>query len=361
MTQSNERPSWYKIGNRLFSESGNPIFMQVENLAAIQDFAVTDTPNFYAIAQTAKDFKMLPSPDGISFSQLTYKIPGKVSDTETYCRTVKVPQSAIEKYNVLRGLAESPTRVDMTAVYQEVAKFTLAIPDYSKAPRRACDIHSGFSFVGTRNYVEYNPCTVTKPQGEDIFLKELYTELGSKYIDDPATRFYHIMYLKKKFLIVENGGATIFLEQKPSILIPSEAITGYITKLASAPKKLVWSLGHNTHKDIKACISGMHRLLNKSPKFETLILISLESKPQIKLKLREDLPTGNLSFSVLTPFEWSMKQDQKMEIYEVPNMLEGTRSIYQIQYFIDIAPKTKKKDETHIPQWILEKSAILTP
>lgn len=358
--QVNNRPSWYKIGKKLFSESGNPIIIDADILGKLPDFAIVDTPDFYTVLEKGKDFKLLPT-ETQGVSMLKYRLVGKVTEIETHCKTVAVPQSAIDKYNLLRGLLDSPTKIDMTAFYRDVAKYSLAIPEYAKSVRRVCDIVNGVSFVGTKNYIEFFDTTLDKPAGEELFLKELYTELGPKYLEDENSLFFHINYNNKKYMVVERLGASIFLEQKPSIAIPSAAVTNYISKVReSKEKKLVWVINQNTHKDIKANSSGMHKMIS-GDKVDTVILLSLDSKPSIKLRLKEDIPTGKIGFSVLTPFEWTMRSDQKIEISEVPKMMEDGKGIYHIQFFIDTAQKSKKKDEEHTPVWVLEKNAILTP
>lgn len=360
-TSSNDRPSWYKIGNKLFSESGHPIIIDAPQLATIQDFAVTDTPAFHGLLQTAKEFKMLPSIEGSSISNLTYKLQGRVSETETHCRTTAVPKSALEDFNILRGLLESPSAVNMTALYREVAKFELAIPEFSKASRRVCDVSQGVAFVGTKNYIEFNNTTLSKPPGEELFLKEMFDALGTKYLDQEDAEFFHIIYLKKKFLIVKTPTTAIFLDQKPSIQIPSEAVFNYINKVKASPdKKLAWVINSSTHRDIRSNIAGMHKLMS-GDKLDKIVLNSLESKPKIVLKLKEDIPLVKLSFSVLTPFENALRSDQKIEIYEVPKMMEDGKPVYHIIYYIDKQQKTRKKDAVDQPVWEIEKNAILTP
>jgi hypothetical protein len=304
---------------------------------------------------------MLPSVEGSTISNLTYKLQGRVSEMESYCRTTALPKTAVDNFNVLRGLLESPSAIDMTLLYREIAKFELAIPEFSKASRRVCDIMQNVAFVGTKDYIEFKETPLTKAEGEDLFLKEMFDAMGSKYLDDPDTRFLHITYLNKKFLIVRTPNTAIFLAQKPNIQIPSEKVMGFINKVRSSPdRKLVWTINGGTHRDIREHINGMHKLVS-GDKIDRIVLTSLESKPKVTLKLKEDIPLSKLSFSVLTPFEKPLRKDQKIEIYEVPKMMEDGKPIYHVVYYTDTQQKARKKDMVNQPVWEIERNAILAP
>jgi hypothetical protein len=366
VAQANNRPSWYKIGNHIFSESGNPIIIKAEKLKDIHDFAVIDTAKFQDICEEGIDFKVLPSQNQ-NVSLLTYKIPGKVSETETHCKIIKIPQQAVSEYNILKGLLDSPTKIDMTHYYQEIAKYSLAIPHYCMSLKRVCDIIGGYSFVGMKNYIEFNHTTLNKNPEEQLFVKEIYGSVGSKYLESDSTKFFHIIYNKKKFLIIEKDDTVIFLDQKPNVSTPSNIIVGHIERVLNNPnKKLIWEIDESTHRDIKNNISGMHKIITSPNSKSVLHLLSLEAKPSIKLKLSRSIPTGNISFSVLIPFQWNMRPDQKMEVYEIENAMEGNKTVYEIRYMKNLNYKKetvskKKEQEDNPPNWIVEKYAIITP
>jgi hypothetical protein len=366
-TQVNSRPSWYKIGENIFSESGNPIIIKAPKLKDLHDFAVIDTSKFQDICKEGIDFKILPSQNQ-NVSLLTYKIPGKVSETETHCKIIKIPTQAISEYNILRGLLDSPTKIDMTIYYQEIAKYSLAIPHYCISLKRVCDITDGYAFVGMKNYIEFNRTSLVKNPEEQLFVKEIYSSVGSRYFDSELTKYYHIMYNKKKYLIVEKEDTTIFLDQKPNVSTPSNLVVAHINKvLINQDKKLIWEIEENTHKDIKNNISGMHKMITSPTNKAILNLLSLEAKPSIKLKLSKNIPLSNISFSVLIPFQWNMRPDQKMEVYEIPNAIDNSKSIYEIQYKKnlnykkEVATSKKKDKEENPPNWVVEKYAIITP
>lgn len=370
-SQQTSGSTWYKIGSYLFSQTPEPVLYSAEHLSKLPDFSVLDPVKFIDIVETAENFKVVPTaiPD---VNMLTYKISGLVSEKETHCKIGPVHSQVAKDYNIVRGIIESPTKVDMTQYYKNVLSYKLAVPQFCNSLKRVCGIIDGISIIGSDKYLEFLPTDLSVPQDEELHIRELNEAIAQRVIESEDTKFYHITYNKKKLLIVQNDKFTALVSQKPGVSTNVAAICSKVKSVLSSNKKiLVWEVGYQLHRDIKASSAGMHKISFEDPSKAVIVLHSLEAKPPVKIKLKQNLPSKPFSMSVMVPFSWPMKPEQKMKIYEVTESAISTGPVYLIEYWTLCKPEktpSKKAKETSQSQkpeqqesWKLDRYALVPP
>ncbi len=372
------RPTWHKIGEYVFSESGRPIIQHRTDLKNLPNFSVLDDPNFAALINSVQDIdtqvKIENNPNTNKPNRINLQIKGSASTIIQKRRIAEVSPQTESDFKKLLDIEESENSIDLTEQYKALLECKPAVVEYNLSLKRVHGFNGGYGIIGEPRYIEFFTSTLSIPQGQDLSITEA-SEIPS-FIDYEKTRFLHTNITGKEYLIIKDDSYMIFVKRSLQPKTDLSKLSKLISACVNNKAEPTWIIDHSLFTDIKKISGDMHLMATHQKQssitngseqiLKTIEFRSMSSKSIILLNLEENnCPKIALKFSTLAPFKNAIKQNERILVYVFKNAIGEGKDVNLLEYQVDNSGKTigrKKKttaEEEQVKTWTTKRFGLI--
>lgn len=375
--ESLSRPTWHKIGEYIFSESGKPIIKREPKLSSLPDFTVLDDEDFPRIVELvnedANNVKIEYNPNSNKPAIFKIKAKGQTTYTNQERRITELSKNTKQIFEYYNADHEE---IDLTMQYKSLIECFTAVNEYKLSLKRIATFSKGYGIIGESRYIEFFKTDMTLPNGHDLSIIDASS--CPAYIKYELAKFVHISIEGKDYLMIKDNNYKVFYRKELQPKSDTSKIINIINTLLTTKTEPNWIIDYNLHTDIRRASVGMHLLattMKENPKVNTkeyilnsINIVSMASKNSITMEIEGDTPKVPISLSTLCMFRSSISKDERLVFYTFKNAISAGKDINLIEFQKDDnfekkskgkPSKAAKEQEPKEPNWITLRYALV--
>ena len=375
--ESLARPTWHKIGEYIFSESGKPIIKRESKLSSLPDFTILDDEDFPKIVELvnedASNVKIEYNPNSNKLAIFKIKAKGKTSYTNQERRITEVTKLIKQTFEYYNADHEE---IDLTNQYKSLLECFTAVNEYKLSLKRVAAFSKGYGFIGESRYIEFFRTDMTIPSGHDLSIIDASN--CPAYMKYELAKFVHISIEGKDYLMIRDDTYKVFYKRELQPKSDVTKIVNVVNTLLTTKTEPNWIVDYNLHTDIRRASVDMHLLattMKENEKVNTkeyilnsINIVSMTSKSSITIEIEGDRPKIPINLSTLCMFKSSISNNERLVFYTFKNAASPGKDINLIEFQKDDnfekkpkgkPSKTSKEEEPKGPNWITSRYALV--